>query len=135
LSGLTFPALTAARPYGRHLAHSEIPMNLPAGVVTPSTEPPDATLGAGFVLYVGLEARHGSRHNAALVELAETLRELAQEALPVAETYTTLSLTTRLDGDDDVSAIRNELADDDAEPLTCTFSAFTTRSSRSGSPS
>jgi hypothetical protein len=110
-------------------------MNVPAGVVTPLTEPPDDALGAGFVLYVGLEPRHGSRHNAALVELAETLREIAQEALPVAETYTSLSLTTRLDGDDDVSAIRNELADDGAEPLTCTFGAFTTRSSRSGSPS
>lgn len=66
---------------------------------------------AGFVLYVGVP--DDGTPAAEIVDAAETLRELAQEALPTARTLTTLAL--RADPDSDVQAVGDRLdrLDDD----------------------
>ena len=93
----------------RVLTHFPAPRSAPRAASPPGPDA-DLTLGAGFVLYIGLDPRAGSAHNAALVELAETLRDLAEDVLPVAESYTSLSLTPRAAADDTVSTVRNSLA-------------------------
>ena len=58
---------------------------------------PTAPHGAGFVLTVDVDDDAFRNDPAALrelVEAAETLKELADELLPRADTVTTLSLTT-----------------------------------------
>ena len=44
------------------------------------------------MLWVGLDPQDRSRGTADIIELAETLGELARDLLPTAETYTALSL-------------------------------------------
>lgn len=84
----------------------------PAPARRPAPEAPDA--GAprpGFVLYVGLDPRQDGGP-AALVELAETLGELARDALPGAETYTALSLAPAPvpDAAEELRSFRDRLA-------------------------
>ncbi|HEY0187553.1 MAG TPA: hypothetical protein VGC67_08695 [Cellulomonas sp.] len=80
------------------------------GVPTPQTA---ARPGgrAGFVLYVGLstDGAGPGTHLAELAEVAESLRDLAQDLLPTAETYTALSLVPGT-GADDVRDLRDRLS-------------------------
>lgn len=46
----------------------------------------------GFLLWVGVDPQDRGQRTADIIELAETLGELARELLPTAETYTALSL-------------------------------------------
>lgn len=68
---------------------------------------------AGFVLYVGLHDDPDSGPTGAreLAEVAETLRDLARELMPTAETFIALSLVPRRAGPDDVRTLRDRLAD------------------------
>ncbi|QTE29312.1 hypothetical protein [Pengzhenrongella sicca] len=77
-------APTHARPLAQQLARQDEP-----------ADPAELPTGAGFVLYVGVDASfgHGPQALAALVEAAETLQELARDLLPQADTHTTLALT------------------------------------------
>lgn len=77
----------------------------------PSPAPPATGAGrAGFVLYVGLsEDDAGGPGAADLAEVAEALRDLAQDLLPAAETFTALSLVPGT-GSDDVQTLRARLA-------------------------
>lgn len=63
----------------------------------------------GFVLYVGLDDADNSplTSTADLAEVAETLRDLARELLPSAETHAALSLSPRATGPDSVDAVRD----------------------------
>ena len=67
----------------------------------------------GFLLWVGVNPADRRRHAAEIIELAETLGELARELLPTAETFTALSLgevgpqTPRTE---DLGALRQRLA-------------------------
>ena len=72
------------------------------------TPPPHA----GFVLYVGLhdDPDGGPTGARELAEVAETLRDLARELLPTAETFTALSLVPQRAGPDDVRTLRDRLA-------------------------
>lgn len=71
--------------------------------------PPGAS--AGFVLYVGLNGtQDGDTGNPAqLAEIAETLRDLARDLLPTAETYTALSVAPA-GGTGDLHDLRDRLA-------------------------
>lgn len=89
-------------------------MTTPARLRTPRTDRARAALApappapherrAGFVLYVNLPAEvEGEQPAASTADLAETadiLRELAQDALPGAETFTALSLASSADPTD-----------------------------------
>ncbi|WP_066583914.1 hypothetical protein [Cellulomonas timonensis] len=89
-------------------------MTLPAKKRAPEARP-----RAGFVLYVGLrdddDAATDSPAGAAvfgtaeLTEIAETLRDLARDLLPTAETFTALSLVPGGSGPDDVQSLRHRL--------------------------
>ena len=72
------------------------------------TPPPHA----GFVLYVGLrdDPDDGPTGARELAEVAETLRDLARELLPTAETFTALSLVPQRAGPDDVRTLRDRLS-------------------------
>jgi Transcriptional regulatory protein, C terminal len=72
------------------------------------TPPPHA----GFVLYVGLhdDPDGGPTGARELAEVAETLRDLARELLPTAETFTALSLVPQRAGPDDVRTLRDRLS-------------------------
>ncbi len=98
-------------------------MTLPAKKSLPEPRP-----RAGFVLYVGLRDHddttephdpplddvHSARADfgaAELTEIAETLRDLARELLPTAETFTALSLVPGGgEGPDDVQSLRKRLS-------------------------
>ena len=71
---------------------------------------------AGFVHYVGLHddpdgGPTGARELAEVAEVAATLRDLARELMPTAETFTALSLIPQRAGPDDVRTLRDRLAD------------------------
>jgi len=72
------------------------------------TPPPHA----GFVLYVGLrdDPDDGPTGARELAEVAETVRDLARELLPTAETFTALSLVPQRAGPDDVRTLRDRLS-------------------------
>src|SRR3954453_22300900 len=83
----------------------------------PSTEHPssstaDAPLRAGFVLYVGLDQEPTDSTTASgdLAEVAETLRDLARDLLPTAETFTALSLVPTAAAPDEVGTLRDRLS-------------------------
>lgn len=59
---------------------------------TRSAAAPRSQAQAGFLLWVGIDPDDRSPHAAEIIELAETLGELARELLPTAETFTALSL-------------------------------------------
>lgn len=83
----------------------------PALPVSPPRPAPGAGPGrAGFVLYVGLgePEQGGAGDTAQLAEVAEALRDLAQDLLPAAETFTALSLVPGT-GADDVATLRSRL--------------------------
>ncbi|SDB83723.1 Transcriptional regulatory protein, C terminal [Sanguibacter gelidistatuariae] len=61
-------------------------MTAPIDVSAPTRSQP------GFLLWVGVNPADRRRHAAEIIELAETLGELARELLPTAETFTALSL-------------------------------------------
>lgn len=61
-------------------------MTAPIEVSAPTRPQP------GFLLWVGVNPTDRRRHAAEIIELAETLGELARELLPTAETFTALSL-------------------------------------------
>ena len=66
----------------------------------------------GFLLWVGVDPADRRRHVAEIIELAETLGELARELLPSAETFTALSLGDsgpRTSRTDDLGALRQRL--------------------------
>jgi len=67
---------------------------------------------AGFVLYVGLrdDPDDGPTGARELAEVAETVRDLARELLPTAETFTALSLVPQRAGPDDVRTLRDRLS-------------------------
>lgn len=67
----------------------------------------------GFLLWVGVDPADRRRHAAEIIELAETLGELARELLPTAETFTALSLGDagpRTPRTEDLGALRQRLA-------------------------
>ena len=67
----------------------------------------------GFLLWVGVDPADRRRHAAEIIELAETLGELARELLPTAETFTALSLGEagpRTPRTADLGALRQRLA-------------------------
>ena len=92
-------------------------MTLPAKKRAPEARP-----RAGFVLYVGLRDDDDSTTDsptapgapafgtAELTEIAETLRDLARDLLPTAETFTALSLVPGGSGPDDVQSLRHRLS-------------------------
>jgi hypothetical protein len=61
------------------------------------------------VLYVGLNGDDATDQVAELAEVAESLRDLARDLLPTAETYTALSLVPGT-GTDDVRDLRDRLS-------------------------
>ncbi|PVU83134.1 transcriptional regulator [Cellulomonas sp. WB94] len=73
---------------------------------------PTPPLRAGFVLYVGLhdDPDGGPTGARELAEVAETLRDLARELMPTAETFTALSLVPQRAGPDDVQTLRDRLS-------------------------
>ena len=80
------------------------------------TEPsrPHTPAQAGFLLWVGIDPDDRSPHAAEIIELAETLGELARELLPTAETFTALSLESSdhpTGPPADLSALRTRLAE------------------------
>jgi hypothetical protein len=77
-------------------------------VPTPATPAGTRTGRAGFVLYVGLNGEDPGARLADLAEVAESLRDLARDLLPTAETYTALSLVPGT-GQDDVRDLRDRL--------------------------
>ena len=67
----------------------------------------------GFLLWVGVNPADRRRHAAEIIELAETLGELARELLPTAETFTALTLGeagSRPPRTEDLGALRQRLA-------------------------
>lgn len=80
---MTAPARLAAAP-ARPSA--------PSTPRTPRPRPGEDRPQLGFVLWVGIDPQDRSRGTAEIVELAETLGELARDLVPSAETYTALSL-------------------------------------------
>lgn len=72
------------------------PAHLAAAPARPSSTPEPQLAGDrpqhGFVLWVGIDPQDRSHGTAEIIELAETLGELARDLLPTAETYTALSL-------------------------------------------
>ena len=78
-------------------------------VERPAPTPPPR---AGFVLYVGVhdDPDGGPIGARELAEVAETLRDLARELLPTAETFTALSLVPQRAGTDDVRTLRDRLS-------------------------
>lgn len=78
-------------------------------VERPAPTPPPR---AGFVLYVGVhdDPDGGPTGARELAEVAETLRDLARELLPTAETFTALSLVPQRAGTDDVRTLRDRLS-------------------------
>ena len=67
----------------------------------------------GFLLWVGVNPADRRRHAAEIIELAETLGELARELLPTAETFTALSLGEggpRTPRTEDLGALRQRLS-------------------------
>ena len=64
-------------------------------VPDPATEPPVREAPRGLVLHVLLSEESASVSGTELAEVAELLREMAEELLPAAATYTTLSLGSR----------------------------------------
>ncbi|WP_066461060.1 winged helix-turn-helix domain-containing protein [Sanguibacter suarezii] len=82
-------------------------MTAPIDVSTTSRPQP------GFLLWVGVNPADRRRHAAEIIELAETLGELARELLPTAETFTALSLGDagpRSPRTEDLGALRQRLA-------------------------
>lgn len=81
----------------------------------PAVPIPGRTPGqAGFLLWVGLDPSDTSPHAAEIIELAETLGELARELLPTAETFTALSLGSpegAAAAPADLGALRTRLAE------------------------
>lgn len=80
--------------------------------------PPVPRPRTGFVLYVGLSDDEDAPGTSSsdrtgtpddLAEIAETLRDLARELLPTAETFTALSLVPTGTGSDDVQSLRHRL--------------------------
>ena len=70
--------------------------SVPAAPVLPVTGPPPASdAPRGLVLHVLLSDDAAQVTGTDLVEVAELLRETAEELLPAAATYTTLSLGPR----------------------------------------
>jgi hypothetical protein len=61
------------------------------------------------VLYVGLNGDDATGQVAELAEVAESLRDLARDLLPTAETYTAQSLVPGT-GTDDVRDLRDRLS-------------------------
>ncbi|MDM8085937.1 hypothetical protein QUV83_14265 [Cellulomonas cellasea] len=94
-------------------------MTLPAKKRAPEARP-----RTGFVLYVGLRDEDDATTDAhpssvdgtaafgaaELTEIAETLRDLARDLLPTAETFTALSLVPGGSGPDDVQSLRHRLS-------------------------
>ena len=68
---------------------------LARAVPDPATEPPVREAPRGLVLHVLLSEESASVSGTELAEVAELLREMAEELLPAAATYTTLSLGSR----------------------------------------
>lgn len=66
--------------------HPENAMTAPIDVSAPTHPQP------GFLLWVGVDPADRRHRAAEIIELAETLGELARELLPTAETFTALSL-------------------------------------------
>lgn len=64
-------------------------------VPDPATESPAPEARRGLVLHVLLSEESTAVSGTELAEVAELLREMAEELLPAAATYTTLSLGTR----------------------------------------
>lgn len=82
-------------------------MTAPIDVAAPARSQP------GFLLWVGVDPTDRRRHAAEIIELAETLGELARELLPTAETFTALSLGEpgpRTPRTEDLGALRQRLA-------------------------
>ena len=82
-------------------------MTAPIDISTTSRPQP------GFLLWVGVDPADRRRHAAEIIELAETLGELARELLPTAETFTALSLGDagpRTPRTEDLGALRQRLA-------------------------
>lgn len=81
-------------------------MTAPIDVSTTRAQP-------GFLLWVGVNPADRRRHAAEIIELAETLGELARELLPTAETFTALSLGDagpRTPRTEDLGALRQRLS-------------------------
>src|SRR4051812_25343851 len=78
----------------------------------PSSTEEGAPLRAGFVLYVGLDQEPPDSPTASgdLAEVAETLRDLARDLLPTAETFTALSLVPTAAAPDEVGTLRDRLS-------------------------
>ncbi len=93
------------------------PPGVPAARAVPRSSTPAVVrpARAGFVLYVGLNGEDGAGQAADLAEVAESLRDLARDLLPTAETYTALSLVPG-GVSDDVRDLRDQLSH--LEPLT-----------------
>jgi hypothetical protein len=72
--------------------------------------PPTQT---GFLLWVGIDPDDRSAHVAEIIDLAETLGELARELLPTSETFTALSFasTDHPAAAADLGALRTRLAE------------------------
>ncbi|HEY0217555.1 MAG TPA: hypothetical protein VGC57_14295 [Cellulomonas sp.] len=98
------PAVPAARR-----ARPAVPATRPLGTRTGSSSAVVRPARAGFVLYVGLSGEDATGHAADLAEVAESLRDLARDLLPTAETYTALSLVPG-GGSDDVRDLRDQLS-------------------------
>lgn len=81
----------------------------PPSTAGPSTDEP-APSRAGFVLYVGLDQDPADSPRDDLAEVAETLRDLARDLLPTAETFTALSLVPTASVPDEVGTLRDRLA-------------------------
>lgn len=64
----------------------------------------------GFVLYVGVNEDQAARAGTSVIELAETLQELARDVVPDAETHAALSLVPGTPAAEDVEEIRLRLA-------------------------
>ncbi|MEP7764717.1 hypothetical protein [Sanguibacter sp. 25GB23B1] len=104
-------AATRLRPRSLHDA--------PTRTTRPSHAPgtsrlPHPPSQSGFLLWVGIDPDDRSPHTAELIELAETLGELARELLPTAETFTALSFASSEDPTgppSDLGALRTRLAE------------------------
>lgn len=105
-------AATRLLPRSLHDAPSRPTTRSPLPSRSPRVpRPPTQT---GFLLWVGIDPDDRSAHVAEIIDLAETLGELARELLPTSETFTALSFAST-DGHAaptaDLGALRTRLAE------------------------